>query len=113
MVVLEQPVTLSLAVVYKIFTVPLLIPVTTPVALFTVAILLSAELHDPPAVKFESVVVLPIHAAAIPVIEATAGKDLTVICTVLEHPVLLVYIIVVVPALTPVTTPFASTVAID
>ena len=55
-----------------------------------------------------NVVVDPSQTVNVPVI---AGCALTVIVVVLEHPLLLVYVIVVVPGLTPVTTPALLTVA--
>jgi len=55
-----------------------------------------------------SVIVAPSQTAVGPVI---AGCALTVIVVILEHPLLLVYVMVVVPGLTPVTTPALFTVA--
>jgi hypothetical protein len=91
--------------------VPGLIPVTTP-ALFTVATpvfddvqgLTAAAVPDP-----VSVVVDPSQTVSVPVIVGCAS---TVTVTVLLHPLLLVYVITLVPGLTPVTTPVLLTVAI-
>ena len=55
-----------------------------------------------------NVIVDPSQTAVGPVI---VGSALTVIVTVLEQPLLLVYVITVVPAATPVTTPALVTVA--
>jgi hypothetical protein len=55
-----------------------------------------------------NVVVDPTQTFNVPVI---AGCAFTVTVAVLEHPLLLVYVIVVVPAATPVTTPVLLTVA--
>jgi hypothetical protein len=90
--------------------VPGLTPVTTP-TLFTVATPVLDDVHGlaaagvPDPVK---VMVAPSHTAVGPVI---VGCALTVIVVVLLHPLLLVYVIVAVPGLTPVTTPPLLTVA--
>ena len=100
---------------YVITDVPADTPLTTPVIEFIVATAPVADVQTPPAVVLVSVVVDPIHALAVPPIAASVGKafTLTVACAVEIHPfVVTVYVIVAVPAATPVTTPVeASTVA--
>src|SRR5882672_9914121 len=89
---------------------PAATPVTTP-ALLTVATpvlddvqgLTAAGAPDP-----VSAVVFPTHTVNVPPI---VGCALTVTVTVLPHPLLFVYVIVLVPAATPVTTPALLTVA--
>jgi hypothetical protein len=76
--------------------------VATPV-LEDVHGLAAAGIPDP-----VNVIVAPSQTAVGPVM---VGCALTVIVTVLEHPLLLVYVIVVVPGFTPVTTPALFTVA--
>ena len=98
--VIEQP----LLLVYVITLVPGLTPVTTPV-LVIVATPVLDEVHgltgagDPDPVN---VIVDPSQTATGPVI---VGCALTVIVTVLEHPLLFMNVITVVPGLIPVTTP--------
>ena len=100
---------------YVITDVPADTPLTTPVIEFIVATAPVADVQTPPAVVLVSVVVDPIHALAVPPIAASVGKafTLTVACAVEIHPfVVTVYVIVAVPAATPVTNPVeASTVA--
>ena len=57
-----------------------------------------------------NVVVEPIHTVCIP---ETVGKAFTVTVLVELHPLLSLYVIVAVPAATPVTTPDEFTVAIE
>ena len=75
----------------------------------TVAVAVLAVDHTPPVVAFAKVVVAPSHTAVVPVIEATEGALLivTVVVTELVHPFELVnvYVIVAVPADTPLTAP--------
>src|SRR6266480_975263 len=99
-----------LLLVYVIVVVPGPCPVTTP-ALLTVATPAFDDVHGLTAAGVPdpvNVVVDPTHTVNVPVI---VGCALTVIITVLEHPLLLVYVIVVVPGPCPVTTPALLTVA--
>ena len=96
--------------VYVIVVVPPLIPVTNPV-LFTVATLVLEELQG----FVVAAVALPINCVVVlaqiirfPVI---VGYGFTVTETEVWQPFVLVYVIVVVPALTPVTKPVLETVA--
>ena len=90
--------------VYVTVAVPAVIPVITlPAAVATAVLLL---LHVPEGVASLSVVVKPAQTAIVPVIDA--GNGLTVTGVVMIQPVVLsVYVIVGVPAATPVTTPVA------
>ena len=70
------------------FVIPAETPVTTPVVVPAVAILISAEVQTPPAVAEESIVDVPTHCVAVPVIGATAGNGATVctlVTTVVPH----------------------------
>ena len=88
--------------------VPARTPVTMPAALM-VAFAGVADDHVPPAVAEASVVVSPSQTASVPAI--AAGKACIVTAVVAIQPVGRVYVIVAVPASTPVTTPDASTAA--
>ena len=105
--VLKQP----FGIVYVITGVPVATPVTIPVPATTVA---SPELllvHMPPLVPSVRGMVAPIQTEVVPVI--AAGDALTVIGVIALHPPLMVYVILAVPAETPVTTPVPDiTVAI-
>jgi hypothetical protein len=104
--VLEHP----LLLVYVIVVVPAATPVTTP-ALLTVATPVLEDVHGFTAAGVPdpvSVVVDPTQTFNVPVI---AGCALTVTVAVLLHPLLLVYVMIAVPAATPVTTPALLTVA--
>jgi hypothetical protein len=96
--------------VYVIVEVPADTPVTTPV-LETVA---TAVLEDTQGLEAAAVadpvnvVVSPTQTDNVPVI---VGNALIVTVAVAIHPVLFVYVIVDVPAATPVTTPVLETVA--
>jgi len=83
--------------------------VTTPELLMVVteALLL---LHVPPPVASAKVLVAPLQIVFAPVIAATEGSALTVTVAVVVQPLTL-YVITVVPADTPVTTPEELTVA--
>lgn len=83
--------------------VPALIPVTSPVDEFTVAILVLAVLQVPPVSASESSVVYPVHTVFIPVIAPGIGFTVTVL--VAKQPLNNLYVIVLVPAVEPVTTP--------
>jgi hypothetical protein len=78
-----------LLLVYVIVVVPAATPVTTP-ALFTVATPVFEDVHGLTAAGVPdpvNVAVAPIHTVNVPVI---VGCALTVIVTVLEHPLLFV-----------------------
>lgn len=75
----------------------------------TVALALAA-LHVPPLVVVLSVVVLPAHTLAVPVMEA--GKGFTVIPFVVAQPVGSVYVMVALPAAAPLTTPVLPIAAV-
>ncbi len=90
--------------------VPGLTPVTTP-ALFTVATPVFDEVHGLAAAGVPdpvNVIVEPSQTAVGPVM---VGLGFTVTVAVLLQPLLLVYVMTVVPAATPVTTPVLLTVA--
>jgi hypothetical protein len=102
--------------VYVIVAVPAATPVTTPVEASTVATALDDD-QTPPAVALVNVVAEPAHTSVVPLIAATTGRALTVTACVtkLVQPFafVMVYVIVAVPAETPLTTPVeASTVAV-
>jgi hypothetical protein len=89
--------------------VPADTPLTAPDALTVAAEVLLV--HVPPDGVLPSVVVEPTHTAAAPLI--AVGPALTVITAVLKQLAPTMNVIVVVPALTPVTTPvLISTVAL-
>ena len=95
---------------------PAATPVTTPVEASTVATVASDDVHVPPVVADANCVVKPEHTFVAPVIAATVGNGLTVTVVDTDEvqplPLVTVYVMVVVPAATPVTTPFASIVAV-
>ena len=91
-----------MAKVYRISDVPCATPVTTPDE-FIVATAVLELLHVPPGVVLAKVVVDPTQTLVVPVM--LFGKPLTVTVTALKHPVPRVYLMEVVPAVTPVTTP--------
>jgi hypothetical protein len=94
--------------------VPVATPVTTPVEL-TVALAVTELLQVPPLLASLSVVVPLTHTESAPVIVPASGKGLTVIdlvATAVPQLEVTEYDIIAVPALTPVITPEASTVAI-
>ena len=90
--------------------VPGVTPVTKPDPVITVATAGVPLLQVPPPASPLSEVVKPWHTLNVPVM--AVGNALTVITFVLLQPPLNVYIMVVVPAATPVTLPNASTVAV-
>ncbi|WP_345078726.1 hypothetical protein [Nemorincola caseinilytica] len=98
-VTLEHPVDVC---VYEIRLVPTETAVTMPVLDPTVAIDVALLVHVPPVVAEDNVVVAPIHTDRVPVI--VAGAAITVTIAVLMQPNLL-YVILAVPAPTPVATP--------
>lgn len=92
--------------------VPDATPVTTPLDEPTVACAVLLLVHVPPAILLLNVVVWPTHTVGVPVI--TDGAAFTVNDVVREHPVLKVYVMVTVPAATPVTIPLVEpTVAVS
>ena len=101
-----------LSFVYVIVVVPAATPVTTPL-LVIVATDASLDAHGvlpagvPDPVR---VTVLPTHTVEVPVI---VGNAFTVTVSVMLQPLSFVYVIVVVPAATPVTTPLLVIVATD
>jgi len=106
------------ATVYVIVAVPAATPVTTPVVAFTVAIPVFDELHVPPVCVELNVVVELTQMFWVPDNVPATGAAVTVtvrVAVAFEHPPVpaTVYVIVAVPADTPVTTPVvAFTVAI-
>ena len=77
-----------------------------PVVVATAVLLL---VHAPPVLVLLSAVVRPAHTFIVPVI--AAGNGLTVTAVVLIQPVASIYVIVAVPAVTPVTTPVDALIA--
>src|ERR1035437_7897558 len=106
--VMVQP----LLLVYVITLVPAETPVTNPV-LLTVATDGVADTHALDAAGVPepvSCVVNPVQTFSVPVI---VGSAFTVTVAVMVQPLLLVYVITLVPAETPVTNPVLLTVATD
>jgi len=99
-----------LLLVYVITLVPADTPVITP-ALVTVATAGVADTHGFTAAGTPE----PVHVVLFPVVTLAAptivGSGFTVNVAVIEQPLLFVYVITLVPADTPVTTPALSTVA--
>jgi hypothetical protein len=95
--------------VYVIVVLPAATPVTTPVEALIVAVAVFALVHTPPVVVLASVVVDAKQTDVVPVIAATTGSALIVtgVVTALVHPFefVNVYVMVAVPAVTPVTFP--------
>ena len=89
-------------------TVPVELPVTTPVEEPTVD-MVPEVLQVPPVLSSVSVVVSPRHTTGMPVIEA--GNGFTVIVEVVTQPVVVIYLIVVVPLVMPVVMPVADPIA--
>src|ERR1043165_9586111 len=90
---------------------PAVTPVTTPV--LEIVALPKTVLHTPPETVSERVVVLPTHTSDEPEITPGDVAAVTVTTIVLKQPVPNVYVIVLVPAANPVTTPVEEdTVAI-
>ena len=91
-------------ILYEIIEVPAATPVTRPSSEPTVAFAVLLLIQVPPVVASVRFVCSPAHTTAVPVIMPGAG--LTVTSFVAEHPVLLIeYVIVAVPTVTPVTMP--------
>jgi len=91
------------AIVYVIVTVPAFTPVTTPVPAPIVAVVISLLLQLPPTVASVKVVFAPVQTVVEP--DIAKGVGLTVISYVATQPLGSVYVIVGVPAATPVTVP--------
>ena len=80
-------------------------PLTIPIVP-TVPIAVLEDDQTPPDVVFASVVVAPTHTFVVPpVVAATVGVLLTVTTFVVVVPQATLYVMVTVPALTPVSTP--------
>ena len=95
--------------------VPKATPLTTPVEEPIVAIAIFAEVQTPPLAISLKIVVAPGQTVVIPVIEPALGNGLTVInfdAIIVPHELVTVYLIVLAPAVTPVTTPEPETVAL-
>jgi hypothetical protein len=99
------------ATVYVIVAVPAVTPLIAPVELFTVAIAVLSELQEPPAVpSLVNVVVPPTQIACVPLNIPAIGAAVTVtvrVAVTFEHPPVpvTVYVIVAVPAVTPLIAP--------
>ena len=95
---------------------PALIPATTPVG-DTVATLKGLMLHVPPGAGFQNGNVVPAHI--VKKYPPIAGRELTgftvisFVDEVTPQELTIVYEIITVPAVTPVTTPVADTVACE
>jgi hypothetical protein len=87
----------ELVTAYDIVDVPADTPVTRPPDIVAAPVL--EELHTPPAVASDSVVVLPAHSCVVPEIAATTGRGLTVteLLAVAVHPPVPVTVTVYVP----------------
>ena len=97
---------------YVIVTVPVMTPASKPVAEPMVAMVVLLLLQAPPVDASLSVVVLPVHTRAVPVI--VPGNAFTVTVATVKHPVGSVQVMVAVPTATPFTIPVADpTVAIE
>lgn len=97
-----------------IVTVPAETPVTTPEVGLTVAIAVLLLLHVPPTVESKRVIVPPTHTLEEPIITDMVPEPVTVMVLVVKQPVVSIYVIVHVPAETPVTKPDVGLiVAID
>ena len=105
----EHPVA-RLVTVYTILTLPEATPVTKPEA-FTVAIAALELLQTPPAVALDNVVDEPTHSTVDPVFAVMEGNAVTMTEAVFVQALLLVYVITLLPAETPVTNPLELTVA--
>ena len=105
--VVAAPAPQTFVTVYEMVLVPLVAPVTTPVELPTVATAGTVLLHTPPGVALLSVPGVPMQMIPLPVIGAGTGVAFTV-TTAVTGPEATLYVIVVVPAETPVTIPDAD-----
>ena len=96
--------------VYVTFAVPAVLPVNIPPPAFITLPVPAVVVQAPPAGVEFNVVERPTQTFSVPVI--AVGFALTVTVAELIQPVPSVYVIFVVPADTPVTTPKASTVPV-
>lgn len=94
---------------YDTVAVPAVIPLTIPVP-FTIAIVGELLLHVPLIVALLKLVVPPAHTWLLPLI--AAGSGLTTILDTVLHEVGNVYVMLALPADTPVATPALLIVAI-
>lgn len=78
---------------------PAATPLTSPVVIFTVAMVVFPLVHAPPVVALLRIVVAPTHTLGVPNI--TPGTGLTVTVEVLRHPVESLYVTVAVPTERP------------
>lgn len=85
--------------------VPAFIPVTTPLP-STIATPVELLLHEPPGVLLLTLMLLFLHTAVAPAI--AAGLLFTTTDDTVRHDVGSVYVMFVLPALTPVTTPLVG-----
>lgn len=88
-------------------------PVTTPEVGSTEAVPGEALDHDPPAGVLFSVVVLPRHTSALPVILPGNGYTVTVVVAKHKPTVYVIVAVLAVPTAPPVTTPIDDTEAVD
>ena len=93
-------------------TMPVDTPVAMPVVLPTVAIAVLLLLHVPPDTASVSVVEMPVHVVAGPVIAAGALLMVTSVVAI-QFVLAAVYVMVDVPVPTPLTTPVDVIVATD
>jgi hypothetical protein len=94
----------ALVTLYEMVLVPLVMPVTTPVEAPMVATAGVVLDHTPPGVALLRVPGVPTHTIPLPVIGAGAGVAITV-TTAVTAPDATLYVMVAVPAETPVTMP--------
>jgi hypothetical protein len=90
--------------VYDICTVPVALPVTIPPVAVTSATVVLLLLHAPPPVLLASVTFSATQIATLPP-DIAAGKGLTVMFLICWQPVPSVYVIIAVPASTPIAVP--------
>jgi hypothetical protein len=95
--------------VYVMDAVPAAIPVSTPVAALIDAMPGSDELHEPPGAALLKVAVAFSQTTPLPVM--VPGKGFTVTTADAKQPVDSAYVIVLVPAEAPVTSPMLPIVA--
>jgi hypothetical protein len=86
-----------------ITAVPAETPYTIPVVGFTVAIVVGAIDHVPPAGVLPNAVVFPTQTSRVPVIGVGAVVTVTIVVAI--QPEVTMYVMVQVPGLTPVRTP--------
>ena len=83
-------------------------PYTNPVVTSIVATPVLLLVHVPDGVASLSIVVLPAHTVAVPVIAATGFTETDVVT---KQPPAMVYVIVAIPVPVPVITPFVAPIA--